>query len=288
MDGDTVQRFVLEGYPVRGEIVRLDATWQAVLTRHDYPEAVRDVLGELLVAAALLSSTIKYDGSLTIQLQGDGPLSMVIVECTSHRTLRGLARWTGDVNNLEFADLIGQGRLAITLDPGGDAQYQSIVNVEADGVGPALERYFHRSEQVHTRLWLATDPEVAAGFLLQRLPERELDDEVWNRAVTLADSIRADELLGLPSQDLLHRLYHEDDVRIFDPEPVSFRCTCSRERVRVMLRALGTIEIHDILRTEGKVDVTCEFCNQRYAFDTVDAELLFTEQNPPDLPSTRH
>lgn len=288
MDGDTVQRFVLEGYPVRGEIVHLDATWQAVLTRHDYPEPVRGVLGELLVAAALLSSTIKYDGSLTIQLQGDGPLSMVVVECTSHRTLRGLARWSGDVGNLKFAELIGQGRLAITLDPGGDAQYQSIVNVEDDGVGPALERYFHRSEQVHTRLWLATDPEVAAGFLLQRLPERELDDEVWNRAVTLADSIRADELLGLPSQDLLHRLYHEDDVRIFDPEPVSFRCTCSRERVRVMLRALGTIEIHDILRTEGKVDVTCEFCNQHYAFDTVDAELLFTEQNPPDLPSTRH
>lgn len=288
MNGDMVQRFVLEGYPVRGEIVRLDATWQAVLTRHEYPEPVRSVLGELLVAAALLSSTIKYDGSLTIQLQADGPLSMVIVECTSHRTLRGLARWSGDVGNLKFADLIGRGRLAITLDPGGDAQYQSIVNVEADGVGPALERYFHRSEQVHTRLWLATDPEVAAGFLLQRLPERELDDEVWNRAVTLAESIRADELLGLPSQDLLHRLYHEDDVRIFDPEPVSFRCTCSRERVRVMLRALGTIEIHDILRTEGKVDVTCEFCNQRYAFDTVDAELLFTDQSPPDLPSTRH
>lgn len=288
MNGDTVQRFVLEGYPVRGEIVRLDATWQAVLTRHEYPETVRSVLGELLVAAALLSSTIKYDGSLTIQLQADGPLSMVIVECTSHRTLRGLARWSGDVGNLKFADLIGRGRLAITLDPGGDAQYQSIVNVEADGVGPALERYFHRSEQVHTRLWLATDPEVAAGFLLQRLPERELDDEVWNRAVTLAESIRADELLGLPSQDLLHRLYHEDDIRIFDPEPVSFRCTCSRERVRVMLRALGTIEIHDILRTEGKVDVTCEFCNQRYAFDTVDAELLFTDQSPPDLPSTRH
>lgn len=288
MDGDTVQRFVLEGFPVRGEIVHLDATWQAVLTRHEYPEPIRGILGELMVAAALLSSTIKYEGTLTIQLQGRGPLSMAVVECTSQRTLRGLARWNGEVSALNFRELVGKGQLAITIDPGGDARYQSIVNIDDDGVGPALERYFQDSEQVETRLWLATSPEYAAGFLLQRLPDQDLDEEVWNRAIILAASIRSEELLGLPSEDLLHRLYHEDDIRLFDAEPVSFRCTCSRERVRNMLRGLGSEEVHDILRNEGKIEVTCEFCNQRYAFDTVDVELLLTEESPPDLPATRH
>ena len=294
-DHDTIRRFLFEGFPVRGELVNLDATWQEILNRHDYPPAVRDLLGELMAAAALLSATIKYNGTMIIQLQGEGPISLMVVECSSHRTLRGLAHWSGDVSYGTLSQMVGAGKLVITVDPGEDMErYQGIVGLEGDRIAQALENYLIRSEQLSTYLWLEANENIAAGMLLQRLPvkssheDEETIDDAWNRIHLLGETISKDELLTLPAPKILRRLFHQEDVRLFEGEPISFRCSCSRERVRNMLRALGHDEVNKIIDEEGHVKVNCDFCNQLYLFDQVDAEQLFVGETSPDVPSTRH
>lgn len=288
-DSDTLQRFLFEQAAVRGELVRLDATWRAVLARHDYPPAVARVLGEMMAAAALLAATLKFRGSLLMQVQGKGPLRLLVVECTAGRALRATAKWEGEPAG-DFMQLVGDGRFAITLDPGeGSRAYQGLVAVDAATVAGVLEHYMARSEQLDTRLVLAADGGVAAGMLLQRLPGRtEADAEAWNRLAHLAATLGADELLRLPFREILRRLFHEEDVRVFDAEPVHFGCSCSRGRVAEMLRMLGAEEVRAILAEQGQVAVTCEFCNQRYVFDAVDAEQVLAAQWVPPAASTRH
>lgn len=288
--GDSLQRFMFEHAPIRGEIVHLDATWQAVLERRKYPPRVREILGELMAAAALLTSTLKFDGRLIMQVQGKGPVSLLVVECTSNRTMRAIAQWQGEIPEAPLATLVGDGRLAVTIDPlKGKERYQAIVALEGLTVAEAFENYFARSEQLATRLWLAADPRQAAGMLLQRLPEGgHSDDDAWTRAVHLGSTLTRDELLALPVREILHRLYHEEDIRLFSRVPVSFRCSCSRERVEAVLRMLGHDEIHSILDEQGSVSVDCEFCGNRYESDRIDAEQLFaTPHNAPATP-TRH
>ena len=288
--GDSLQRFIFENAPIRGEIVHLDATWQAVLERRQYPPRVREVLGELMAAAALLTSTLKFDGRLIMQIQGKGPVSLLVVECTSDRTMRAIAQWQGEIPDAPLAALVGDGRLAVTIDPlKGKERYQAIVALEGLTVAEAFENYFARSEQLATRLWLASDPRQAAGMLLQRLPEAEpSDDDAWMRAVHLGSTITRDELLALPVREIVHRLYHEEDIRLFSRMPVSFRCSCSRERVEAVLRMLGRDEIYSILEEQGSVSVDCEFCGNRYEFDRIDAEQLFAALHSIPATSTRH
>ena len=288
--GDSLQRFIFENAPIRGEIVHLDATWQAVLERRQYPPRVREVLGELMAAAALLTSTLKFDGRLIMQIQGKGPVSLLVVECTSDRTMRAIAQWQGEIPDAPLAALVGDGRLAVTIDPlKGKERYQAIVALEGLTVAEAFENYFARSEQLATRLWLASDPQQAAGMLLQRLPEAEpSDDDAWMRAVHLGSTITRDELLALPVREIVHRLYHEEDIRLFSRMPVSFRCSCSRERVEAVLRMLGRDEIYSILEEQGSVSVDCEFCGNRYEFDRIDAEQLFAALHSIPATSTRH
>ena len=189
-DIDTLHRFVIEDSGVRGELVHLDATWQSLLANTRYPDPVLDVLGEALSAVALLSATIKFDGSLILQISGDGPLHMVVVQATGRRTLRGLARWRGTVDPGPLGQLTGKGHLAMTIDPGpGKERYQGIVGLEGDSLAEILQVYFQNSEQLPTRLWLAADREHAAGLLLQHLPGRDNDPDVWNRAVHLASTV---------------------------------------------------------------------------------------------------
>lgn len=288
---DSLQRFVFEHAAVRGELVQLDATWQAILTRHDYPQPVRDLLGQMMAAAALLSATLKFDGTMTMQVQGGGPVTLMVVEATSQRTLRGLAHWEGDLEAGPLVSLFGNARLVITVDPGaGGERYQGIVELSGATLSEALDAYLSRSEQLDTRLWLAADGGHAGGLLIQRLPGAGADEDkdMWNRLTLLSATVRADELLRLSATDIIHRLYHEEDVRVFEAEPVYFRCSCSRERVANMLRNLGPDEVHDIVAEQGSVDVTCEFCNQKYAFDAVDAEQLFIGEVAPHTPPTRH
>jgi molecular chaperone Hsp33 len=286
---DTLNRFILEATHVRGEWVHLDATWQALLERYDYPPVVRDLLGQALAAVALLSATIKFDGSLILQVTGNGPLNLLVVQAGKHGTVRGLARWQSEVPDANLAAQFGDGRMVITIDPGeGRERYQGVVPLEGASLSEALEGYFIRSEQLPTRLWLAADGQRAAGLLLQALPGEQRDPDAFNRAVILADTVEDEELLEWSVETLLHRLYHEEDVRLLEGSPVSFRCGCSRERVADMLRNLGRAEVEGILADEGVVEVHCEFCNAGYRFDAVDAEQLFAEGEPPPGTRTRH
>jgi molecular chaperone Hsp33 len=288
-DTDCLHRFVFEHSDVRGELVHLDAAWQAVLERKDYPAPVRDLLGQAIVAATLLSATIKIDGSLHLQLQGEGPINLLLVEVTAQRTLRGLAHWEGEVPAGTLLDQVGNARLTLTIDPGsGGERYQGLVAIEKDNLAAALEDYFQQSEQLATRLWLAANEERGCGMLLQRLPGKDVDDEDWEHDVCLGETISADELLQLSTRNLLRRLYHEQDVRLFEAEPISFRCSCSRERIETMLRGLGYAEVQDIVKEQGDVSVNCEFCAQGYVFDRVDVERLFAAADQPEVPQTRH
>lgn len=286
---DNLQRFVFEDAPIRGEIVRLDATYRAVLDRREYPPAVRTVLGELMAAAALLASTLKFDGKLVMQIQGGGPIKLLMAECTANGTMRALAQWRGTVEPAPLEALVGPGKFVMTIDPQDSRErYQGVVEVAGGSVATALEHYFAQSEQLETRLWLAADRQQAAGMLLQKLPDSPSNDaDAWDRAVHLGSTLTRVELLSLPVYEILRRLYHEEDIRLFARQPLSFRCSCSRERVEAVLRMLGREEIDSILEERGNVDVDCEFCGAHYEFDSVDAAQLFSTTTPSEAPSTR-
>ncbi|MDA8094730.1 MAG: Hsp33 family molecular chaperone HslO [Betaproteobacteria bacterium] len=287
---DSLQRFVFEAAPVRGEIVHLEATWRAVLDRHPYPPPLSALLGELMAAAALLSATIKFSGSMIMQLYGSRAVKLVVVECTSQGTMRATAKWEGEVPSGALADILGEGRFVITLDPQEPSTqaYQGIVALEGRSVAEVLENYMRRSEQLDTSIRLAVDRDHAAGMMLQRLPGESPDPDAWNRAVRLGATITSQELLGLAAPEIIRRLFHEEDIRLFDRTPVSFRCSCSPERVANMLRMLGREEVEAIIAEQGQVDVRCEFCNRGYAFDAVDAAQLFAAQIPLPASSKLH
>lgn len=284
---DTLQRFLFEHAPVRGEVVQLEAAWKAVLERRDYPSPLRELLGEMMAAAALLSATLKFSGRLVMQMQGDGPVTLAVVECGHDLIMRATANWEGEVKAGTLRQMLGNGRFAITIEPEKGQTYQGIVELEGHNVAEALERYMTRSEQLETRLWLAADKGYAGGMLLQRLPEgKGTDDDAWNRAVSLASTLTRKELLALPARKIIHRLYHEEDLRLFDPQPVYFFCPCSRERVAAMLRLVGRDELDSLLEERGLIEVDCEFCNRNYAFDRDDMEQVFAAGTPAE--ATRH
>jgi molecular chaperone Hsp33 len=293
---DTLQRFMFENAAVRGEVVHLDHAWQQVLERHDYPPVVRELLGEALTAGMLLSATIKIEGTLTIQIQGDGPVNLLVVEITIskqgesiRRSMRGVAEAKEAPEPGNLAALFGQGKIVITIQPEkGDERFQGIVGLEGERIADALQAYLRQSEQLQTQMWLHADEGRTAGLMLQRMPgDSEEDAESWNRINHLASTITDAELLELPPRTLLHRLFHEEDVRLFDAETVQFYCSCSRERVANMLRTLGRAELEDILEEQGKVEVACEFCKQGYSFDVVDVEQLLVTDTQLQPPKTR-
>ncbi len=287
---DSLQRFVFETAPLRGEMVRLAATWRAVLERRAYPPVLQNMLGELMAAAALLSATLKFNGSLIMQMQGSGPVQLLVVECTSTHTMRATAKWRDTPEDMGLAELLGTGRFVIAIVPeDGKRSYQGVVSIEGSTVAQVLEHYMAQSEQLETRLWLACNAEVACGVMLQKLPDGKTEDaDAWNRASKLGETITREELLSLPGVQLLRRLYHQERVRVFEPHPVSFRCSCSRDRVTAMLRLLGHEEVRSILTERDSVDVDCEFCGRHYRFDQVDAEQVFATDVITSVTPTRH
>lgn len=288
-DADTLQRFVFENSNVRGDFIHLRASYQAVRERATYPDLIAEQLGQALAASALLSATIKFGGSLIMQIQSSGPLNLLVAQCTHDRHLRGLAHWQDVVHEGTLPQMYGNGRLVITIDNAhNDERYQGIVSLEGDTLAEALETYFTQSEQLETRLWLVADQHQAVGMLLQRLPGPDVDDDLWQRVEALGATLTVEEMLQLPTREILRRLFHEEDVRLHDAEPVSFRCSCSREKIVNMLRGLGQEESNAILTEQGKIEVTCEFCNASYRFDTVDVEEIFTSDVPPPESSSRH
>ena len=292
---DTLQRFVFENTPVRGNLVNLTSTFQLALNKQSLPSGLRQALGELMAASALLTATLKMNGSLVLQIQSKGLLKLLVVECNSDFGIRATAKWTGDVNDQQsLFDLIEHGQFMITLDPkdGGQA-YQGIVPLEGDSISAILENYMLRSEQIDTKIWLSCDGNSAAGMLLQKLPETmnqvtqnqehaEHDVDTWNRVGHLASTITDDELLNLPTETLLKRLFNEEDIRLFEASHTAFFCSCSRESVANMLRMLGPDELSSIIEEQGQIEVNCDFCNTHYKFDKVDAaQLLVAEVTTP-------
>lgn len=297
MSSDQLQRFLFDHTQVRGEIAQLEQTYQDVLEHHDYPAAVERLLGELLAACALLTATIKLDGTLSIEIRGQGALSLLMAESNpgtgdKAQRLRGIARYDKDtLNNLQdtsLASLTDQGRVIITLDPSEGQRYQGIVELDKPTIAGCLEEYFARSEQLPTRLWLASDDRRAAGLLIQKLPEDAgpHDPEAWDRINHLADTITDDELTELDAQNVLFRLFHEEQARLFEPAPVVFACTCTRERFGHALHQLGADELRSVLEEQGQIETQCHFCNTFYVFTAADVEALIA--NPTAPPPTMH
>jgi len=275
---DALQRFIFEQMPVRGLLVSLDDSWQQVLSRRSYPQPVRTLLGEMMAAAALLGANLKFDGTLVLQMHGTGALRLAVVEFNHERCLRATAKWDGVPEDLPLPALLGEGgRFVMTLDPRTDQgqAWQGIVALEGDSVAAMLEHYMQSSEQLDTRLILASDATRASGMLLQRLPDGHGDEQGWEHALAMANTLKGDELLALDALDVLHRLYLADDLRVFEPESLGFACNCSRERVADMLKMLGAQEAGSILQEQGSVEIGCDFCNQHYVFDEDEVNELF-------------
>jgi molecular chaperone Hsp33 len=316
---------MFEGLPVRGMLVRLTDAWQDILQRREqaggYPPAVTEMLGEMTAAATLMQANIKFNGSLIMQIMGDGPVKLAVAEVQPDLSLRATATVTGEVaDDAHLSQLVNvnnQGRCAITLDPRdrqpGQQPYQGVVPLFGDHheklekLSEVIEHYMLQSEQLDTRLVLAANDKMAAGLLIQRLPlqgeanlagsgvVRKDEDQIglnedYNRIAILAASLKREELLELDAETILHRLFWEEDVRRFEPlegqQGPRFACTCSRERVGNMLRSLGTDEVASIIEEQGQVEVGCDFCGAQYRFDPVDAAQVFvdTTQQPPTPP----
>ncbi|MEM7053850.1 MAG: Hsp33 family molecular chaperone HslO [Pseudomonadota bacterium] len=278
---DHLQRLLLEQANARCVIVHLDQVYQSVLTRGAYPHTIAKLLGETLVIAALCSSGVKFNGRISLQLRASGPLRLLMADCTDQGGLRGLARFDEDaVAAADFATLTNGGVLTMTIEPAktGQQTWQGIVPLEGGSMREAIGNYFDRSEQLPTRLMLAVSKSRAAGVLLQRMPGPAEDGDGWNRVCKLLETTETEELLQTDAETLMHRLFHQEQRRLFPARPLEFFCPCSRERVVSVLRGLGEDELESIVETEGEVDVSCEFCNQNYAFDRLDiAQLLYSE-----------
>jgi len=273
---DTLIRFDFVDAAIRGEIVRLDHSWQAICSHRDYPPPVRQVLGELTAASVLLAASLKFEGSLALQLQGAGPLRLAVAEARDSLKVRATADWNELGEAATLPQLLGRGTFAVMLDASVGEPYQGIVEVEGDGVGAALEGYMARSQQIPTRLILACNAETACGLLLQRLPDQSsADADAWDRLTALASTLGAGEMLAVSPDTLLHRLFHEESVRLYPPRQPSFGCRCSAGRVEGMLRMIGREEVEAILAEQGEVKVACEFCNQSYRMDAAEALALF-------------
>lgn len=276
---DCRTRFIFDDMPVRGLHVRLEQVWQHIVKQKHYPTAIRRALGELLAAGSLLSSNLKIDGTLIVQVQGQGRLKMLVVEATSERTVRATARWDeaaqiGEDESL--ADLLGENSVfVLTLQPKDAEPWQGVVPLEGESIAQMLMSYMKRSEQLDTHIVLAAADDSVGGLLVQRLPEEEIDAQAWNHVSTLAQTVTAEELTGLDAQHVLYRLFHETPPRVFEPENMEFACTCSRGKVSDMLLMLGGEEIGSVVAEQGSIAVDCDFCHEKYVFDETDVNALF-------------
>jgi len=295
--GDLLHRFLFERLPVRGHLVRLDASWRAAIEHHDYPRPVSDLLGEAMAASVLMAGALKFEGRLSLQFEGRGALRLMLAQCTHRHALRGVARHDAVPEDASGIVLFGGGQLAVTIEQQeGGERYQGVVPLEDLRLSDCLERYFERSEQLPTRFMLAATPGRAAGLMLQRVAlgdsgseaEQAEADDAWTRIGLLAATLTPQELLETPRKELLARLFAEDDIRLFEGTPVFFQCSCSRERVAGILQSLGDQELQSLLKERGDVEVRCEFCNRAWTFDAVDVAGLFSSGAAQQAPRGLH
>lgn len=284
---DHLQRFIFDDTDIRGEIVGLDKTTQRIYENHHYPSSIRRLLGEFIAATSLLSRTLKFSGILTLQARGDGDLPLIMAEISHQKKIRAIAQYNEkiDLSGRSLSDLLGQGVLSIIIDPDNGERYQGIVALEGETLAEYLESYFQQSEQLPTKVWLSSDDNRASGLLLQRLPQQiasqEANDDTWETQAHLASTITDDELLNLPRETLLTRLFGELGVRAFEPEAIQFGCRCSKARSSTALKHLERQELEGILEEEGSITVDCHFCGHQYHYDRKDIDPLFA-------PATQH
>ncbi|ELV8642513.1 Hsp33 family molecular chaperone HslO [Vibrio vulnificus] len=282
MASNVLNRYLFEDLSVRGELVQLDEAYQRIISSKDYPAALQKLLGELLVSTTLLTATLKFEGSITIQLQGDGPVSLAVINGDNEQKIRGVARWEGHIaDDATLHDMMGKGYMVITIEPKKGERYQGIVGLEGDNLEQVLEGYFERSEQLKTRIWIRTGEHEskahAAGMLIQVMPDGTGSENDFEHLEQLTNTVKNEELFTLPANELLYRLYNQEQVRLFEPQNVEFRCGCSRERSGAAIVTVDKNEIYDILASDGSVSLHCDYCGTTYSFDESDVNKLYEE-----------
>lgn len=280
MQKDYVQRFIFEGKPIRGEIIRLEKSFSIITQQRDYPSFVLKFLGETLVSNVMLSTTLKYEGQTTMQMRQEGPLEMLVAKCNNQLHIRGLAKWNDNASFEELKNTLNNGQLVITVQPDNQVDvYQSIVKISHQPVAQVMEHYFSQSEQLKTRIWLAVNHQYAVGLLIQQVAQTDnKEDEnnaFWDEIVMLTNTITENELISLDDLTLLRRLYHEYDLRMFETKPVEFRCTCNMTKMEGAILVMGQDEAYNILKQHKKLSVKCEYCNNEYTFSEAEVRAVF-------------
>lgn len=281
MASNVLNRYLFEDLSVRGELVQLDEAYQRIISSKEYPAALQKLLGELLVSTTLLTATLKFEGSITIQLQGDGPVSLAVINGDNEQKVRGVARWEGEIaDDASLHDMMGKGYLVITIEPKKGERYQGVVGLDGDNLTQVIEGYFANSEQLKTRLWIRTGEHQgqahAAGMLIQVVPDGTGSADDFDHLEQLTNTVKNEELFTLEANELLYRLYNQEQVRLFEPQPVEFHCGCSRERSGAAIVTIDKTEIYDILATEGSVSLHCDYCGTTYSFDEPQVAELYT------------
>ncbi|MCZ4294723.1 Hsp33 family molecular chaperone HslO [Vibrio sinaloensis] len=284
MASNVLNRYLFEDLSVRGELVQLDEAYQRIISSKEYPAPIQKLLGELLVSTTLLTATLKFEGSITMQLQGDGPVSLAVINGDHDQKIRGVARFEGDIaDDATIHDLMGKGHLVITIDPKKGERYQGIVGLEGENLSEILETYFANSEQLKTRLWLRAGEYEgkahAAGMLIQVMPDGTGTPDDFEHLEQLTNTVKDEELFSLEANELLYRLYNQEKVRVFEPQPVEFFCGCSRERSGAAILTIERTEINDILAEIGSISLHCDYCGTNYSFDEAEVSELFNQAN---------
>ncbi len=275
---DTLQRFMFEHASIRGEIAYLDDTYKTIMHQRPYPPMVKQLLGEAIISCLLLAGSIKFEGEISLQFHGDKRLPLLLVQCDHQLRIRAFAKYQQDGDAIDFNSAFLQGKMALTINQYNQTQaYQSVVPIHSIAMSENMMHYFAQSEQVASRVWLAVNEQSAAGILLQLMPGQTTlqREQFWEYAVHLGETISEHELLTLDNQTILHRLYHETELRLYGPRPVHFHCRCNIDKMKQVLTVLGEADVLQLLKEKGQVEVNCEFCNQNYSFDAIDIALLF-------------
>ncbi len=275
---DTLQRFMFEHASIRGEIAHLDETFKTIMHQHPYPPAVKALLGEALISCLLLAGSIKFEGDVSLQFHGDKRLSLLLVQCDHELQIRAFAKHQEDTGDIDYSDAFLHGKMVLVINQHKKTQaYQSVVPIRSTSMSENLTHYFAQSEQVASQVWLSVDENSAAGMLLQLMPGQDTQqrEEFWEYAVMLGQTISDHELLTLDNQTILHRLYHETELRLYPARSVSFQCRCNQEKMKQVLTVLGEEDVQQLIQEKGHVEVRCDFCNQQYIFDPIDITLLF-------------
>ena len=298
LTNDTLQRFIFENAPVRGEFIRLQESFQTIVNQHNYPQALRQLLGEALCVAGLLSAIIKFEGRLTVQFRGKGNLKLLLAQCTNQFHLRGLVKWEGDMSYDDLMEAFNNGVLVIMLDGGPKkSHYQGVVRWCGNSLVESIEGYFRDSEQLATKIWLSVSDTTAVGYLLQVVPapqmdvigiEREIITPHWERMIKLTAKLYPIDLLRIDYHSILKMLYPEEEIRLFPSVPVKFGCTCSRKRGADAILILGREEAEAEIKDKQSIVVTCDFCNKEYIYDRIDVAKIFEGNNLPPTDTHLH